>query len=306
LIFSDLGPEQLRNRLGEGGLLLHIDPLVVRVQSSIPAVVSALAFQYACHEVLEGRESFADFHIGIESPRGVRRWLKPQVAFSFDGEYPFKPLPVSQAYPVFEWGLNWCIANHYHRFVMVHAAVLERDGLAVVMPGEPGAGKSTLSAALASRGWRLFSDEMALLEPESNRLTPIPRPVCLKNESIDVIRRFAPDAAIGEAFRDTRKGDVAHMRAPEDAVRRATESAAARWVIFPRYCAGADLEVTPVSKPQAVLRLADQCFNYSQLGAEAFHTLCSVVDASDCSSLSYSRLSDAIEFFDQLSSRTGG
>lgn len=284
--------------------MLHIDPFVVRVQSSIPTVVSALAFQYACHEVLEGLEFFADFHIGIESPRGLRHWLKPQVAFSFDGEYPFKPLPVSQAYPVFEWGLNWCIANHYHCFVMVHAAVVERDGLAVVMPGEPGAGKSTLSAALVNRGWRLLSDEMALLSPGTNRLAPIPRPICLKNQSIDVIRDFAPDAAIGEAFRDTRKGNVAHMRAPEGAIRRANETAAARWVIFPRYRAEANLEVTAVSKPEAVLRLADQCFNYAQLGAEAFHTLCAVVDASECFSLNYSRLPDAVEFFDQLSPRT--
>lgn len=268
--------------------------------------MAALRFQYGRHELVDGGSGFADFHIALEQPSGIRRWIQPQVMFAFDGGYPFKPLPVSQAYPVFEWGLNWCIANHYHRFVTVHAAVVERGGLAVVMPGEPGAGKSTLSAALANRGWRLLSDEMALMSPGTNQLTPIPRPVCLKNQSIDVIQGFAPEAAIGEAFRDTRKGDVAHMRAPEEAVRRGAESAAARWVIFPRYRAGADLEVTPVSKPEAVLRLADQCFNYSQLGAEAFHTLCAVVDASECFSLSYSRLPDAIEYFDQLAPWTEG
>lgn len=286
------------------GLVLRIDPVVVSVRSRIETASSALVFQYGKYEVLDGGEAFIDFHIELDRPHGVRRWLKPQVVFSFDGDRPFKPLPRSQAYPVFEWGLNWCIANHYHRFVAVHAAVLERGGHGVVMPGEPGAGKSTLAAALANHQWRLLSDEMALVLPLSSQLVPIPRPVCLKNESIDVIQHFAPAAAIGEAFRDTRKGDVAHMRAPDEAVRRASEPAAARWLVFPRFRAGADLEVVPIGKAEAVIRLAEQCFNYAALGAEAFHTLCAVVDASDCMSLTYSRLPEAIEFFERLSAQT--
>jgi HprK-related kinase A len=301
LILDELPPWEFADRLARRGLVIRIDPVVVTVRSQIPAVAAALRFQYGCHEVIDGEGGFADFHIGLEQPKGIRRWVQPQVIFAFDGQYPFKPLPVSQAYPVFEWGLNWCVANHYHRFVAVHAAVLERGGLAVVLPGEPGAGKSTLSAALTNRGWRLLSDEMALFFPGTNRLTPIPRPVCLKNQSIDVIRSFAPNAAIGEAYRDTRKGDVAHMRAPEDAVRRSSEPAAARWVVFPRYQPGADLESVPISKPESVLRLADQCFNYANLGAEAFHTLCEVVNGSDCLALTYSRLPDAVDYFDRLS-----
>lgn len=303
MILSDYSIEQICQRLAAEGLVLHLKPLVVTVRSSEPSVARSLAFHYGQYQLGEKRDVFSDFHIGVARPRGLRRWFQPQIHFSFDGEIPFKPLPLSQAYPVFEWGLNWCIASAYHRFVAVHAAVVERGGLAVLMPGEPGAGKSTLCAAMAHRGWRLFSDEMALLTPGSNQLTPIPRPVCLKNESIDVIRRFAPLAAIGEAFRDTRKGDVAHMRAPDEAVLRAEETASARWLVFPRYRAGADLEVVPVSKPEAVLRLADQCFNYAHLGGEAFHTLCAVVDGADCFSLNYSRLPEAIAFFDQL---TGG
>lgn len=302
MILDELPPVEFSYRLVHYGLAFRIDPVVVAVRSRIPAIATALRFQYGRHELVDGDDGrFADFHIGLEQPKGIRRWLQPQVVFNFDGETPFKPLPVSQAYPMFEWGLNWCIANHYPRFVAVHAAVVERGGLAVVLPGEPGAGKSTLSAALVNRGWRLLSDEMALFSPGTNDLTPIPRPVCLKNESIEVIRAFAPGAALGQAYRDTRKGDVAHMRAPIEAVRRSGEPAAARWVIFPRYRLGADLEVTPVSKPETVLRLAEQCFNYAALGAEAFHTLCAVVDASDCLSLSYSRLPDAVAFFDRLS-----
>ena len=278
---------------------MRIDPLTVRVSSPIDLLADALRALYGHREVL-AEDAFADFHIALARPKTIRRFIQQQVCFEFDGMVPFKPLPLSQTYPMFEWGLNWCIASQYHRFVMVHAAVIERDGFVVVMPGEPGAGKSTLCAALVSRGWRLFSDEMALITPLSAWLTPIPRPICLKNASIDLMRQFAPDHYMGKVFRDTRKGDVAHMGAPEDAVARAAEPGEARFVIFPRYRAHAPLSVQPVAKPEAVLRLAEQCFNYSQFATEGFHTLCNVVDRSHCHAFEYSRLDDAIDYFAAL------
>ena len=65
-----------------------------------------------------------------------------------------------------EWGLNWCVAGHAHQYLMLHAAALERNGRAVILPGDPGAGKSTLTAALMLSGWRLLSDEITLVDRE--------------------------------------------------------------------------------------------------------------------------------------------
>jgi HprK-related kinase A len=80
-----------------------------------------------------------------------------------------------------EWGMNWCIASHMHYYLMLHAAVLERDGHALIMPGDPGAGKSTLTAALMLDGWRLLSDEIALIDRNDGLLYGLARPVSLKN-----------------------------------------------------------------------------------------------------------------------------
>jgi hypothetical protein len=43
--------------------------------------------------------------------------------------------------------------------------VLERGGRALLLPAPSGSGKSTLCAGLAFNGWRLLSDELALLDP---------------------------------------------------------------------------------------------------------------------------------------------
>src|SRR3546814_15972535 len=80
-----------------------------------------------------------------------------------------------------EWGLNWCIGAHGHQFLIIHAAVIERNGLAAILPGAPGSGKSTLTACLVHNGWRLLSDEMALVSLQDGGLTALARPISLKN-----------------------------------------------------------------------------------------------------------------------------
>ena len=220
---ADLGAAQLRSRLRRGELILDIRPFAARVHSPIDSVAGGLARLYGDFRVLPPG-SFADFHVALAPPRGLRRWVRPQVMFSFDGFAPFKPLPRDQAFPMFEWGLNWCIANHAHGFLVIHAAVIERGGRAMVLPAPPGSGKSTLCAGLVSRGWRLLSDELCLLDPRSGLVHALARPVNLKNQSVEVIRRFAPEARFGRSIAGTAKGTLSLMRPPSDAVSRAGEA----------------------------------------------------------------------------------
>jgi len=63
------------------------------------------------------------------------------------------------------------------RFVAVHAAVLESNGRAIVIPAASGGGKSTLSIAAHRAGLGVLSDEYALIDPSSGLVTGWPRPV---------------------------------------------------------------------------------------------------------------------------------
>src|SRR5262245_4807368 len=148
---------------------------------------------------------------------------------------PFKPLPRSHAFAMFEWCLNWCIESQANHYLMMHAAIIERQGSAAILAAPPGSGKSTLTAGLVSRGWRLLSDELTLIDPADGMAVPMSRPVSLKNESIDVVRDFVPEAVIGPIARDTIKGSVAHLKPPADSVNRVGERARPRWVIFPKF-----------------------------------------------------------------------
>lgn len=278
------------------GIYLKTGVFTTRIQSAIPAVAESMALLYADYPV-QDKADFADFHIRMSSPSSVRRWFKPQVNFFYDGMTPFKPLPLEHAFPMFEWGLNWCVASKAHRYLIIHAAVIEKNGFAAILPAPPGSGKSTLCAALVCRGWRLLSDELALIRPEDGLLVPLPRPISLKNASIDIIRNYEPSTVFSNPVADTTKGTVAHLKAPNESVMRSEEFAIPAWVIFPKYEAGTEARLEPLSRARSFMSVAENAFNYSLLGKKGFDTLARVIDASMSYQFTYSRLDDAIDVF---------
>ena len=296
---STLTPSELGYRLKQAGIFLQTGSFITHLKTSIPSVAEGIGLLYADYPLVE-QTGFADFHVSLAHPRTLRRWFKPQVLFLFDGNSPFKPLPLDQAFPMFEWGLNWCVSSHANRYLIIHAAVVEKGGYAAILPAPPGSGKSTLCAALVNRGWRLLSDELALVRVSDGKIIPLPRPVSLKNESIDVIQRYEPDAVFSRKVSDTMKGTVAHMKAPADSIACATEPARAAWVIFPKYQAGAATRLEALPQSRAFMRVADNAFNYSLLGVRGFETMAGLIDASLCYDFSYSVLDEAIETFAAL------
>jgi HprK-related kinase A len=291
---------ELRRQLAGAGIWLRTGPFSLRLRSHIPSVAEGLAELYGQFEVRNAHEAFADFHVSVNPPANLRRWLRPQAAFSFDGMQPFKPLPRDQAFPMLEWGLNWCVSTQAHQYLIIHAAVVEKNGLAAILPAPPGSGKSTLAAGLVLSGWRLLSDELTLIDRRTGLIQPLPRPVSLKNKSIDVIRQFAPDVHINRGSHDTVKGTVAHMRPPRDSVRRQHETARPGWVIFPKWEAGAAATLTPRSRAQTFMFLAQNAFNYSHLGADGFRVGTTLIDQTDCYDFHYGALDEAIATFDRL------
>lgn len=296
---SSLTVNELRGRLAGDGLVVCSGPFKFRISSPVASVADGLITLYADYPLGEEGD-FVDFNVMIERSKGLRRWWKTQVRFSSNGLYPFVPLPVSHAFPLLEWAMNWCISTQAHHYLMLHSAVIERNGCAVIMPAPPGSGKSTLCAGLVSRGWRLLSDELALISLSDQTITPLGRPISLKNQSIEVIRQFVPGVVLNELTHDTSKGTVTHMKVPTDQLERIQETAKPRWVIFPKYVPHAKAELTPRPKANSMLELGRNSFNYVVLGLTGFEVLSDVITASDCYDFEYSQLEDAVAVFEAL------
>ena len=69
------------------------------------------------------------------------------------------------------------------RFVTLHAAAVARDGRLVVLAGESGAGKTTLTLALLDEGWTYFSDDLAPVAIDTALVHPFPKPLGVKDAS---------------------------------------------------------------------------------------------------------------------------
>lgn len=294
---GDLSRADLARRLSADGIALAIPPFQVQLRSPIPVVAEGLHRLYSGHRWLDPAPSFCDFHLALVPRRG---WRGPLCELDVDGQRPFTPLARDEAFALFEWGLNWCITSHCHTWLTVHSAVLERQGRAVLMPGPPGSGKSTLCAWLMHRGWRLLSDELALIDPAEGLLTASPRPVGLKNRSIEVISQRIDSAVIGPLAHDTAKGTVAHLQASADSLARAAEPAVPRWIVFPRFSAGAALQAEPLPRPQALVELASNSFNYHVHGRAGFAALARLVETCDVHRLVYGELDEAHAWFESL------
>jgi HprK-related kinase A len=281
------------------GFRYQLGPFTVELRSNLSQIAELVYRLYGDCEATPAAP-IADFHIRLERPGGLRRWYRPQVRFLRDGESPFAPYPAESAFPLLEWGLNWCVATTSHQYLMLHAAVVEKNGCGILLPAWPGSGKSTLCAALAYRDWRMLSDEFGLVRLEEDQYIPFPRCIPLKNESIEVFRRFAPEALMGPVFPKTRKGDVAHVKPPQDSVVRVHETARASLVVFPSYTPQAKASLRHLPKPRAFMKLADNSFNYQLLGAAGFRTVRAILRASDCYLLRYGDLQEAIDTLHRL------
>jgi HprK-related kinase A len=279
-------------RLASEGVAIRWGPFVSRVVSKLPELAAPIHLLYADFPI-EPRSGICDFHICVR-PRFLRLpWSGQQVEILLDGAPLLPPYPRRWALPMFEWGLNACVYRSAHHFLIMHAAVVERLGCALLLPGLPGAGKSTLCAALVANGWRLLSDELTLLNPADGLVQPLARPISLKNDSIEIVRRLAPDSIFGPTATDTHKGAVAHMRPPADSTRRSTEPAYPRWIVTPQFAPDRSLQLSPTSKGSTFISLGENSLNYEILGETGFRTIVRLIDGCDCYRLEHASAREA-------------
>jgi len=299
---GDLGVAELGERLRGAGLRVRIGPFDVALQSEVRAIEAPLFRLYRDYPLLDDARVL-HMHLKLERRRSWPRIDRARARLLVDGRAPHDDLPIGQALCVLEWGLNLVIALRSHSLLLLHSAVVERDGGVLLLPAWPGSGKTTLSTALAHRGWRLFSDEFGIVRPATREVLPIPRPMPLKNESIAVIRAFAPEAELGPTIPNTRKGTIAHVKPPTASIREAGKSGRVRWIVFPQWSATETPVFEPMAKGEAFMMLATNAFNYEMLGESAFAAVRELVTSARCFRLIYSDLTRVVAQLNELAAR---
>jgi HprK-related kinase A len=302
---ADISPDEFRASLCRGGITIRTGPFVFQIRTSLPKAVEGIRTLYGAYPAEPATP--AHFRVQLAPVRGLRRFLRPQVHFELDGEFPFYPFPRSMALPLFEWGLNYCVSAHCTDYLILHSAVVERGGKALLLAGQSGSGKSTLCAGLVLQGWRLLSDEMALIRLSDGRVQPFPRPVGLKDESIEIVRGKFRNAVLGPVSRDVIRGRISHMLPPAASVERALETAPVAAILFLTFTAGLrNSTVEPVLRPDAMVNLIAQSFNYSHLGTAGFEALAALVETTPLFAVKYGLMEDVTERLTDMLGAAGG
>ena len=135
------------------------------------------------------------------------------------------------------------------RLALHGAALLSGDGVTLIA-GRSGAGKSTLGMGLARRGFALASDDVALADPDTLHILPLPRCIHLDERSVDLLVEDGlriPEAPWGAAFLSPSDFGVTEVR-----------PCRARVLVF---LTGPQLEVprlTPISQAEMAARLLQE------------------------------------------------
>jgi HprK-related kinase A len=277
---------------------LQVGPVAFRVGSEWRQPVEALKRLYAGYPAPRG---VCDFTVRLEAERPWRRWLRPTVAIRGDYILPdAAPLALAHGLLAAEMGMNLQMALGQKRFLLLHAATVERGGRALLMTGASGAGKSTLAALLGEHGWRLMGDEFALLDLDDGSLHPFPRAISLKNQAIHVMENIAGAERLGPWLRGTPKGTIRHLRPRDEAIARMEEPARPAMILFPGF--GRDIEraVRPVGEAEVFVRLTQASTNYVALGERGFAALSGLVRGVPARAIDYPDTESALALVEEL------
>jgi HprK-related kinase A len=279
---------------------LRIGPVAFRIGSAWPGPIRELERLYSIYPT--GRAEAADFTVRLEPETPWRRFVRPSIAIRGDYVLPdAAPMSLAHGLLAAEMGMNLQMALGQKRFLLLHAATVERDGRALVMTGESGAGKSTLAALLGERGggWRLMGDEFALLDLDEGLLHPFPRLISLKNQAIALFDHVEPER-LGPLLRGTPKGTIRHLRPNAAAVAAMAQPARPALILFPRFGRDFERAVRPVGAAEVFVRLTQASTNYVALGERGFDSLTRLVGTCPARAIDYPDTGSALALVEEL------
>jgi hypothetical protein len=197
------------------------------------------------------------------------------------------------------WHLNAATVERAGPFIVLHAGGVVLDEAGVIISGPSGAGKTTLTAALVRAGFGYLTDEALAIDPTTGFLQAYAKALTIQPGSWELLADLRPPAS-------DLSPKVWHV-APSDIRPDAISAPTSPTMVLLLTRRGAnEREVTgleEVSRSEAALELAQQCFGFSAGAPETLPVLASLLSRCACFRISTDDLDQAVRSVKQLMQR---
>jgi hypothetical protein len=194
---------------------------------------------------------------------------------------------------------EWALDSEPER-LHVHAGLVERAGVGVLLVGTKGAGKSTLTAHLVRSGWIYHTDEMVGFDVDAPLVgRSFPRPLTLKSGSWPM---FPDLPSIPRGARAEWSHERVHFPPGEVGDITTDFCVEVAAVIFLGRDAGPVGTLVPVGAGEAVERLLAETFDVTRLDLAGLEILVALAAGTQLFTLNVGDLDTAADLLDDLAS----
>jgi hypothetical protein len=221
-----------------------------------------------------------------------------------DGQPVWQTHDADDVVSALEWIVSTATADRLReRLLLLHAGAVTYGESGLVFPAASGSGKTTLVAGLLTAGFRYVNDDITVVDPDSSCLVPFATSLCVKEGSWQTLAPFYPSLT-SEAL-CLRFGQRVRYIIPSVQT-WAPRPIPVRYIIAPRYQAGAETSLVPISRSAGLIRVAQQWFSPPLRRAQDFEGILTMLGEADCYDLVVGNLRQATELLLALISDATG
>jgi hypothetical protein len=180
----------------------------------------------------------------------------------------------------------------------LHASTVVSNETAILLAGQSGKGKSTLTALLLSEGFDLLADDITPLHASSQQVFYNPSAISIKKGAFPIVaRHFNTFESCPEVFINTFKGTVKFLPHPQPPKTRYPSSA----IVLVDYRENVDTQLLPVESGQVLQNLIpDSWISPDPRHAQAFMAW---LDTLEFYQLTYSNSREAFSAIQSLTTK---
>jgi hypothetical protein len=199
-----------------------------------------------------------------------------------------------------EKSITYSVLSELEGYLLVHAGAVQLNGCGLILPARSGNGKSLLVMGLMASGWKLLSDDAAVIDEERATVLPFPTSLCFKQDSKALLGHYNLTPGQRNSF-ITRDRVVYYFNPLDINPRCIGEPCPIRHIVFPRFNPSGKTVLKEISRAEAAFRLIQNSFNFGGRGASSLDGLADLVGKAHCFELNINRLETGVRVLRDLS-----